>query len=109
MTGTGIVPPDDVTLPPGDEVVISDPTRAANYATRSRRARGMIVSVNPARPDDVIARAPETTRADLDNAIAAAERAQADWAARPAAQRADALEDAANDVAVRSADLAQLV
>ncbi len=46
-----------------------------------------LVSVNPARPDVVVARGAAATAADVDTAIAAAAAARADWAATPMHER----------------------
>jgi acyl-CoA reductase-like NAD-dependent aldehyde dehydrogenase len=63
---------------------------------------------NPA-TGDVIGHAPVGTRADLDRAVAAARTAQAAWANRPDAERADACRRLAGVIAANSAELAHLL
>lgn len=62
---------------------------------------------NPARPDDVVARSAAGDGKTVAEAVAAAEAAQAAWAATPAPQRGTILMDAAEILARRAADVAR--
>lgn len=55
-----------------------------------------IVSTNPARPTEVIGRAAKAGRAEADLALAAAQRAFEAWSRRPASERSQLLERAAD-------------
>ena len=48
-----------------------------------------IVSVNPARPDEVVATYPGATSSDVDTAVARARAAQQQWARTPIPARAE--------------------
>ena len=66
---------------------------------------------NPARPAEVVLDAPSTSPAQLDQAVAAARRSQASWAALPADERAARVVAAAEAgvAAVEAGDLARLL
>lgn len=68
-----------------------------------------LVSVNPAMPEDVVATATTTGKAELDDLVAGAERAQVEWAARDAGARAAALDSVANELVSQADALAALV
>src|SRR4051794_9961825 len=59
------------------------------------RTGDALVSTDPGNPDRVVAAAPIATAADVDAAVGAAARGFNAWANRPAAERAQALVDAA--------------
>ncbi|MBE1514527.1 aldehyde dehydrogenase family protein [Nesterenkonia halotolerans] len=58
---------------------------------------------------EFIARAPQTSAADLDDAVACAVRAQVSWAATPDPERQSALHAAADAVEAHAEELAQLL
>jgi acyl-CoA reductase-like NAD-dependent aldehyde dehydrogenase len=66
---------------------------------------------NPARPAEVVLDAPSTSLAQLDQAVAAARRSEAAWAALPAGERAARVVAAAEAgvAAVEAGDLARLL
>ena len=68
-----------------------------------------VTSVNPARPDDVVATYPAGTAADVDRAVAAAAAAQRDWARVPVPARAEIIAAAGAVLAERKAELSHLV
>jgi acyl-CoA reductase-like NAD-dependent aldehyde dehydrogenase len=68
-----------------------------------------IVSRNPARPDDVVARFAPAGGIDVDRAVQHAAAAGREHRALPAAARAEALSRAADAVAADAADLSQLI
>jgi RHH-type transcriptional regulator, proline utilization regulon repressor / proline dehydrogenase / delta 1-pyrroline-5-carboxylate dehydrogenase len=70
---------------------------------------GALVSVDPGRPDRVVALAASATAADADAAVAAAERGFARWGATTAAERAQTLTRAAAVLRARRARLAALI
>jgi aldehyde dehydrogenase (NAD+) len=69
----------------------------------------MFDSVNPARPAEVLGRFPSSTAADVDRAVATAADAQREWAQRPVPARADLIARAADVLAARKRELAELV
>ena len=66
-------------------------------------------SVNPARPAEVLGTRTEATAADVDAAVVAASEAQRVWARRPIPARADLIARAADVLAERKGQLAELV
>ncbi|HTN81082.1 MAG TPA: aldehyde dehydrogenase family protein [Acidimicrobiales bacterium] len=66
-------------------------------------------SVNPARPAEVLGTFASATAADVDRAVARAADAQRSWARRPVPARADLIGRAADVIAERKRELAQLV
>ncbi|HEX9260652.1 MAG TPA: aldehyde dehydrogenase family protein [Acidimicrobiales bacterium] len=66
-------------------------------------------SRNPARPAEVLAELPFSGAAAVDDAVAAATAAQAEWARMPVPARGELIARAADLLAERKADLAQLV
>ena len=68
--------------------------------------REAVPSRNPARPDEVLGWVSSAQPADVDAAVAAAQRAQARWADTPAAQRAACLRRAAAIIREHRAELA---
>jgi RHH-type proline utilization regulon transcriptional repressor/proline dehydrogenase/delta 1-pyrroline-5-carboxylate dehydrogenase len=58
---------------------------------KARTTETSIVSVNPAKPGEVIGQVSQATVSDADDAVAAAKRAFAKWAATPAGERAGRL------------------
>jgi len=68
-----------------------------------------LVSLNPARPEDVVARVVAATPSQADDAIQAAAVAQKKWAALPGPARADYLYRWADQIQLRSAEMGTLV
>jgi aldehyde dehydrogenase (NAD+) len=68
-----------------------------------------IVSVNPARPAEVVARFPAATAADVDRAVGRAAAAQAAWASVPVPARAEVVGACGVLLARHKAELATLV
>ncbi len=68
-----------------------------------------IVSVNPARPDDVVVRVAPSGGIDVDRAVTVARGVAREWATSPAQARADALIRVAAAVEAEAAGLADLV
>jgi acyl-CoA reductase-like NAD-dependent aldehyde dehydrogenase len=68
-----------------------------------------LASVNPAAPSQVVGRFEAATPAEVRESLHAASRAQVDWAALPAGDRAAALNRAADELAARGEELAQLI
>ncbi len=66
-------------------------------------------SVNPARPAEVLGTFTAATADDVDRAVAAATEAQREWARRPIPARADLIARAADVIAERKGQLAELV
>ncbi|HEX4490990.1 MAG TPA: aldehyde dehydrogenase family protein [Acidimicrobiia bacterium] len=66
-------------------------------------------SVNPARPAEVIAELPVSSRAEVDAAVARAADAQRAWAAVPVPRRAETITAIGDVLAARKAQLATLV
>ncbi len=66
-------------------------------------------SVNPARPAEVVGTFPSSTAPDVDRAVATAAEAQKEWARRPVPARAELIGRAAEVIAERKAQLAELV
>jgi acyl-CoA reductase-like NAD-dependent aldehyde dehydrogenase len=60
---------------------------------------------NPARPAELVGRAPAADQAQLDEAVAAARRAYREWSAMPVAQRREALIAAANAAAAHAGEV----
>src|SRR5690349_5507297 len=73
--------------------------------------RGMpdIVSVNPARPTEIVASFAPATAADVDAAVARAAAAQREWAAVPIPARAEVVAAIRHLLAQRKAELSKLV
>ena len=71
-------------------------------------AAGHIAVVNPA-TEDVIGRVPDTSIADVDAAVSAAQAAAPVWAATPPAERADALERLATRLDAQVPAVAELI
>jgi aldehyde dehydrogenase (NAD+) len=69
----------------------------------------MFDSVNPARPAEVLGRFPSSSAADVDRAVATAAEAQREWAQRPVPARAELIARAADVLAARKRELAELV
>jgi RHH-type proline utilization regulon transcriptional repressor/proline dehydrogenase/delta 1-pyrroline-5-carboxylate dehydrogenase len=67
-----------------------------------------LVSTDPGKPDRVVAHAAKATEADVDAALAAAQRGAREWAATPAEQRAEVLVRAAQWLRERRLDAAAL-
>lgn len=65
-----------------------------------------IVSVNPARPSEIVGRAASAGTREADRAVAAAEAAAVEWARRPAVERSGILRNAAGRLQVRRMELA---
>lgn len=68
-----------------------------------------VISVNPARPADVVATFTPATTADVDTAVARATVAQRDWAAVPIPARAETIARIGTILASRKAELSALV
>ena len=68
-----------------------------------------IVSVNPARPDDIVVRVAPSGGIDVDRAVTAARGVAREWATSPAQSRADALMRVAAAVEAEAAGLADLI
>src|SRR4051794_5157433 len=68
-----------------------------------------IVSVNPARPAEVVATYPCATAADVDAAVARAAAAQRDWVRVPVPARAEVIARIGDVLAERKTELATLV
>ena len=137
LTGTGLVPPDDVTLTPGYTVEIRIPEigTAAQPGCRGqshRRLKAMSDTItapgaanfvagkwtagsagrtyerhNPWRPSEVVGEFPSSSAEDVDAAVAAAVGAFPEWSALPAAKRGAILTRAAAAIESRVEDIAQ--
>jgi aldehyde dehydrogenase (NAD+) len=68
-----------------------------------------VISVNPARPGDVVATFTPATAADVDAAVARAAAAQREWAAMPIPARAETIAAIGGILASRKAELSALV
>ena len=68
-----------------------------------------VVSVNPARPGEVISRHPVASAAEVGQAVERAAGAQRDWAAVPVPARAEMISRCGEALAGRKAELATLV
>jgi aldehyde dehydrogenase (NAD+) len=68
-----------------------------------------IVSVNPARPDEVVATYQSATSAEVDAAVARARASQQEWARTPIPARAELISACGDVLAARKAELATLV
>src|SRR5581483_2716921 len=112
LTGTGLVPPDDFTLEPGQRVEIHVPGigTLVNPVAREWRpsASGRTYEKRgPWRPSEPIGEFPASDAADVDAAVDAAAAAFRDWSRRPAAARGDVLRRAADAVERRVEQIAQ--
>ncbi len=85
------------------------PLRVAALVDGERSEGEEIVSVDPARPDRVVALAPEASGEEVAAAVAAASTAGREWGGRPVAERAEVLVAAAAAMRARRAELAALV
>ncbi|MGQ0616699.1 MAG: aldehyde dehydrogenase family protein [Acidimicrobiia bacterium] len=74
-----------------------------------RGGGGVVTSVNPARPVDVVARYDAGTATDVDHAVRAATSAQREWAQVPVPARADIIAAVGSVLARRKSELALLV
>jgi alpha-ketoglutaric semialdehyde dehydrogenase len=70
---------------------------------------GMLESVNPARPAEVLGRFAVATPDEVDHAVVSAALAQREWAKVPAPARAELIDRCGRVLAERKADLAALV
>lgn len=68
-----------------------------------------VISVNPARPSDVVATFAAATATDVDGAVARAQAAQREWAAIPIPARAETIAACGAILAERKAELSALV
>src|SRR6516225_8125508 len=68
-----------------------------------------IVSVNPARPNEVVATYQSATPAEVDAAVARARASQQEWARTPIPARAELISACGDVLAARKAELATLV
>ena len=71
------------------------PVNVPVWIGRDRRDGDELVSTDPGKPDRVVATAAKATQADVDAALAAAQRGAREWAATPAEKRAEVLVRAA--------------
>ena len=67
------------------------PLRVPVWIGDERREGEELVSTDPGTPDRVVAYAAKATEADVDTALAAAQRGARAWAATPATERAEVL------------------
>jgi RHH-type proline utilization regulon transcriptional repressor/proline dehydrogenase/delta 1-pyrroline-5-carboxylate dehydrogenase len=84
------------------------PLRVPVWIGDERREGEELVSTDPGAPDRVVAVAARATEADVDAAVAAAPRGVREWSARPVAERAAVLVDAAARLRERRLELAAL-
>ena len=73
-----------------------------------RREAADFASTDPGRPERVVATAAEATPAEVEAAVGAAADGRARWRGRPAAERAQVLLDAAEELRRRRLELAAL-
>ena len=84
------------------------PIAAPVWVGRDRREETEFVSNDPGRPDRVVGTAAEATPGEVKAAVGAAAGPGRDWSRRPAAERAQVLLDAAEELRRRRLELAAL-
>jgi RHH-type proline utilization regulon transcriptional repressor/proline dehydrogenase/delta 1-pyrroline-5-carboxylate dehydrogenase len=84
------------------------PVRVPVWIGDERGATEGLTSTDPGDPDRAVATAGVATPADVDRAVATAQRGFAEWSARPAAERAQALVSAAAWLRERRAKVAAM-
>ena len=70
---------------------------------------GRIANINPSDTSDVIGEFAQGSRADVDRAVEAARKAQAQWAAKPLEAKQAVLMAIGNELMARSAELGELL
>jgi aldehyde dehydrogenase (NAD+) len=105
MSGTGVAPTRAETS--GGEETVRVGNRIGGRLVD--QAGASFDSVNPARPDEVVATLPDSPAEAVDDAVAAAAEAQRSWAEVPIPARAELIAAAAEVVAARKTELATLV